>query len=85
MKVLKWIGEKVYAFVNDNLDFVIVLAVVGIICAIVGHYGQMGFNLEWFLFFELPLYAFCGWALYHAYKIYKRILELRDDDNKKEC
>ena len=29
------------------------------------------FNWKWFLFFELPLYAFCGWALYKVFKLIK--------------
>jgi len=52
---------------------VITLAFSGILFAIVGHYGTMGFNLNWFIFFELPLYLFCAWALYKAYKMYKSI------------
>jgi len=49
------------------------LAFFGITFAIVGHYGTIGFNIKWLLFFELPLYLFCTWALYKAYKLYKMI------------
>ena len=48
------------------------IALIGIVFAIIGHYGTMGFNWKWFVFFELPLYLFCGWALYATYKLYKR-------------
>ena len=50
---------------------VLILAFFGILFAIVGHYGTYGFNIKWFLFFELPLYLFCIWALYSTYKLYK--------------
>lgn len=71
--MFKWIGEKVYNFVNNNLGLVFALAIVGIILAVVGHYGTCGFHLGWFLFFELPLYIFCGWAIYKVVQIFKNI------------
>ena len=71
--MFKWIGEKVYNFVNNNLGFVFALAIVGIILAVVGHYGTCGFNIWWFLLFELPLYIFCGWAIYKVVQIFKNI------------
>ena len=42
---------------------VCILAVFGIFCTIVEHYGTLGFNWKWFVFFEFPLYAFCVWAI----------------------
>jgi len=73
---INYIGNKVYAFVNNNLSFVITLAIIGIISAIVGHYGQLGFKWKPFIFFELPLYVFCGWALHKAYVIYRRAKDI---------
>lgn len=71
--MFKWIGEKVYNFVNNNLGLVLGVAAGGIILAIIGHYGILGFYLGWFLLFELPLYLFCGWAIYKVIKILKNI------------
>ena len=52
---------------------IFLISILGIVMAIVGHYGTVGFNWKWFLFFDLPLYLFCIWALYNAYKLYKKI------------
>ncbi len=71
--MFKWIGEKVYNFVNNNLVLIFVLAGIGIVFAIIGHYGTMGFNWKWFLFFELPIYLFCGWAIYKTVRLFKKI------------
>lgn len=72
-------GEFLHKHFEDfTKPFVIILSIIGISCALIGHYGQMGFNWKWFLFFELPLYVFCIWALYSAYKIYKRAKELNN-------
>jgi len=60
-------------FEDFTKPFVLTLAFFGITFAIVGHYGTIGFNIKWLLFFELPLYLFCTWALYKAYKLYKMI------------
>lgn len=70
-KLTKWIGEKVYAWVNRNLPVMMGIAIVGIVCDVIGHYGQMGFNLTWFLFFELPLYLFLLWATYSVLTTYR--------------
>ena len=72
---------KIGAFLHNHFEdftkpFVITLAIFGIAFAIVGHYGQMGFDWKWFLFFELPLYIFCTWALYSGWKMYKIAKEL---------
>lgn len=77
-------GEKFY---NNFTNFLINgggyvlfgVALFGITLAIIGHYGLLGFNIWWFLFFELPLYIFCGWALWKALKIYNQTLS----DNEK--
>ena len=46
------------------LGCVIGLAFMGLLFAFIGHYGKYGFNLTWFLTWELPLYTFLGYALY---------------------
>lgn len=72
--------ERIKNFMFDPKSFkkyigpnIWTLAIFGIACAVVGHYATTGFSLLWFLFFELPLYIFCGWALWKAWQIYKRI------------
>jgi hypothetical protein len=72
MNLLFKFGEFLHKHFEDfTKPFVLTLAFFGIAFAIVGHYGTMGFNLKWFLFFELPLYLFCGWTLFKVYKLYK--------------
>lgn len=75
----KNIGDKFYLkftdFLNTGGGYVLfVIALVAIAMAVVSHYYLLGFNLMWFLFFELPLYIFCGWALWKALKIYNQTL-----------
>lgn len=73
MNVFMKFGEFLHKHFEDfTKPFVLILAFIGITCAIVGHYGTVGFNWKWFCFFELPLYVFCIWALYSAYKLYKQ-------------
>lgn len=77
-------GDKFYLkftdFLNTGGGYVLfVIALVAIAMAVVSHYYLLGFNLMWFLFFELPLYIFCGWALWKALKIYNQTLS----DNEK--
>ena len=67
-----WIGKKVSYIVENYFQALIILAALGIISAIIGHYGKMGFNWKWFVFFELPLYLFLSWASWKCIKIYKR-------------
>lgn len=68
-----WIGKRVIYIVENYLPALIILAALGIISAIIGHYGKMGFNWKWFVFFELPLYLFLSWASWKCIKIYKEI------------
>ena len=67
---------KIGKLFNKHFEYfikptVLTLAFFGITPAIIGHYGTMGFNWKWFIFFELPLYLFCTWALYRIYKLLK--------------
>lgn len=73
MNIIMKFGEFLHKHFEDfTKPFVLILGFFGILFAIVGHYGQIGFNWKWFCFFELPLYLFCSWALYSAYKLYKK-------------
>ena len=65
-------GKKIHNFLSKGgWITVLVVAFLGIFLAIVGHYGTMGFNWKWFVFFELPLYVFCAWALSNVFKLIK--------------
>jgi membrane protein DedA with SNARE-associated domain len=71
-KLINRTGQQLHKFIsNGGWITILVIAFLGIFCAVVGHYGTMGFNWKWFLFFELPLYAFCGWALHKVFKLIK--------------
>ena len=72
MNIFMKFGQFLHIHFEDfTKPLVITLAIIGITCAVVGHYGTLGFDWKWFLFFELPLYLFCIWALHTAYKLYK--------------
>ena len=84
MNVINVIGGFLHRHFEDfTKPLVVTLAFFGILFAIVGHYGQVGFNWKWFLFFELPLYLFCIWALYAGYKLYKQATKIRDYNKEK--
>lgn len=51
--------KNTYAFLYS----VFMIAGLGILCAIIGHYGTVGFNWKWFVFFDLPLYLFLIWTI----------------------
>jgi len=70
------VGGKFYKkftkFLNNGGGYALfIIAVVAIVFATIGFHGQHKFNIWWFIFFELPLYIFCGWALWRALKIYQ--------------
>ena len=84
MNIINIIGGFLHQHFEDFTKLIVViLAFFGILFAVVGHYLQMGFNWKWFLFFEFPLYLFCGWALYAAYKLYKRATDIRKYNKEK--
>ena len=61
MNLIMKFGEFLHKHFEDfTKPFVLTLAFFGIAFAIIGHYGTIGFNWKWFVFFELPLYLFCG-------------------------
>ena len=71
------VGGKFYKkftkFLNNGGVYALfIIAVVAIIFAIIGFHGQHKFKSRWFIFFELPLYIFCVWALWKALKMYQR-------------
>ena len=61
---------------------VFTLAFIGIACAMIGHYGLHGFDWRWFVFFEGPLYVFCGWALAKTMKVANKIMTYEDESAK---
>ena len=65
------------------LYVVYTLALIGIACAIIGHYGLHGFDWRWFVFFEGPMYAFCGWALFKTLKVANQIMTSEDESARK--
>lgn len=91
MKIIKYfknLGDKFYKNFTEFLKsgggyMLFVFALLGIGMAVVAHYYLLGFNLMWFLFFELPLYIFCGWALWKAYLMYKRTLDDIEERSRK--
>ena len=84
MNIINAIGGFLHRHFEDfTKPFVLILAFFGIMFAVVGHYGEMGFNWKWFCFFELPLYLFCIWALYAGYKLYKRATEIHKYNKEK--
>ena len=67
------IGNLLNKFIRDGgWITLLVIAAIGILAAIVSHYYLMGFNWKWFVFFEMPLYGFCGWAFYNVFKTIKK-------------
>lgn len=74
---MKTIWEKLHNFIKKRgLTAILIIAFLGILSAVVSHYSLMGFDWKWFVFFEMPLYGFCGWALYNVFKTIKRIKNL---------
>lgn len=71
-KLFKLIGEKIHYWIsNGGWLTVLVFAFIAILFAIIGYYGTVGFNWKMFIFAELPLYAFCIWALSKVFKLIK--------------
>lgn len=61
MNLIIKFGEFLHKNFEDfTKPFVLTLAFFGIVFAIIGHYGTIGFNWKLFVFFELPLYLFWG-------------------------
>ena len=80
-------GKKFYIkfteFLNNGGGYMIfAIGLIGIIFAIIGFHGQNKFNWGWFIFFEVPLYVFCCWALYTAIKLYNKTLNNNDKEKK---
>lgn len=75
-KLLEKFHEKFTRALNEGAGYsLFALAIVGIIFAIIGFYAVNGFSLVWFLCLHLPLYTFCGWALWQAFKMYQGTLK----------
>ena len=70
-KCAGWFYRKFTTFLDRGGGYVIfILGCIAIAFAMIGFYMQMGFDWKWFIFLHLPLYIFCGWVLYSAYKLY---------------
>lgn len=66
------IGDKIVRFINNGgWRDCIALGIAGIVLTIIAIYGRCGFNIWRFIFTDLPLFSFCGWALYKAFKLIK--------------
>lgn len=72
-------GKIFTKVVDNNIGAIIVVAIAGIVMAVIGHYGTTGFDWKWFLFFELPLYVFVGWAFYNILKMLRTIKKHNDE------
>lgn len=71
MKEAIW--RKLHNFINNGGWITIALiAFFGILSAVISHYSILGFDLKWFIFFEMPLYIFCGWVMYNVFKMFKK-------------
>ena len=71
-KILNFLGKKLHKFIsNGGWISILVVAFLGIFMAVVGYYGTVGFNWKMFVFAELPLYAFCIWALSKVFMLIK--------------
>ena len=72
MKEAIW--RKLHNFIkNGGWIDIIVIAFFGILSAVISHYSILGFNWKWFIFFEMPLYIFCGWVMYNIFKKIKTL------------
>ena len=90
---MKNLNDKLYNAFNKFLTdmeggyLIFGVAIVAIIFAIIGFHGTTPFNWKWFVFFEIPLYGFCIWALWQAFKMYKGHLDFmkktKNTDEKK--
>lgn len=78
-----WLGKGVRVLCEKYTILIFLIAFIGIAMAIVGHYGTVGFDWWWFLFFDLPLYLFCGWAIYKAIKLYIKVRKISEEIKKR--
>ena len=69
---MKLISKFVYNFINSGgWRVVIILGFFGLVTTITAMYMRCGFDWWRFILADLPLFSFCGWALYRVYKIFK--------------
>lgn len=77
-KWFKKLNETSYGKFTDFLTeggfyIIFVIALVAMSLLMLGFYGKHGFDWRWFAFFHLPLYIFCGWALWQTLKMYRKM------------
>ena len=80
--------KKISNFIKTHpntifLYAIFTLAFFGIACALIAHYGLYGFDWKWFIFFEGPLYTFCGWALFKTIVVADKIMISEDESARK--
>jgi hypothetical protein len=75
MKEAIW--RKLHNFIKNGAWItILMIAFLGILSAVISYYSILGFDWKWFIFFEMPLYVFCGWVFYNVFKTIKRINKL---------
>lgn len=68
------IWRKLHIFIkNGGWITIALIAFLGILSAVISHYSILGFDWKWFVFFEMPLYIFCGWVMYNIFKKFKTL------------
>ena len=78
-RLLQKFGDWFTKYLNDGGGYVVfAIAIIAIIFACIGFYGTHTFDWTWFLCLYLPLYLFCIWALWQAFKMYQDTLKNRD-------
>lgn len=58
------VGKRIHEFVGSGgWKAIVIIAILGMLAAIVSHYWILGFNWQAFLCFEIPLYVFLWMGL----------------------
>lgn len=67
--------DRINYFLHEKggLKWIMIIAVLGLCCTVIGFFGLQGFSILGFIFFRLPLYILCGWLVYKFWKFYKRL------------
>ena len=79
------ISTAISNFLTDGgMYLVFGLGIIAIVMQIIAFHAKNGFDWAWFVFLEVPLYSFCIWALWQAWKMYVRTLKLREENEKRK-
>lgn len=60
------------------------LGIIAIVMQIIGFHAKTGFSWTTFLLLEVPLYSFCIWALWQAWKMFGQALKIREENEKRK-